>query len=246
MTDLLRNEKIQLLQKLQKLASSDPSSEEAKTAALMAAQITEKYNLSICDLNEDGTLDATSIVEFQENSYSPDMIKWESLLLSGVSTAFDCECIRIDHGQTRLQPTLSIIGAKTDVELASWFFSSLHRRIGKITERHSRSKSRNQDYGIGIVRSVNDRLYEMKKEQVKTRRCSGPEGEETSSLVIAKIEEVRRECTKRYPGAKADGRRNTNPINNRSFLAGIQAGRGMSLSTPIKEGDPTQRLEIER
>lgn len=243
MTEHLKNEKIQLLQKLQKLASSDPDSEEAKTAALMVAQIMEKYNLSTCDLNEDGTLDENGIAEFFENSYSNDMVKWESLLLSKVATAFDCKCIRLVQPLwTHIPITLSMLGSKTDVEIASWFFTSLHRRIGKMTEKHSKNKSRNQDYGIGVVHAVGKRLQEMRQAQVQARKEGGTAGEHTTALVLQKIDFVQKEYEQKYPHAKVDKRRNCNALDGLSFLEGKKAGEEMSLSTPIKKGEGPKEI----
>lgn len=230
-------QKLELLKKLQALAASDPESEEAKTAATMAAQIMEKYGLCTADLEIDGRLSADNITEFWEKSYSDDMIKWEGMLLSSVSTAFDCRCIRLipskGSGETT---TLSLMGARTDVEIASWFFSSLHRRIGKMTEKHSRSKVRNQDFGMGIVTAVNQRLFEMRQEQNRVRQSSGEEGERITALVLRKKNDVDEEFEQRYPGAKADGRRKNRPTDRASFLEGILAGNKMSLSTPINQG----------
>lgn len=239
MTDTMREEKIQLLQKLQNLASCDPESEEAKTAAKMAAEIMERYGLSTVDLDADGNLNTDDISEFWERSYDNSMLKWESILLGGVSSAFNCRCIRLlNPAGSKDTATLSIIGAKTDVELASWFFSSLHRRIGKMSEKHSRSKDRNRDFGIGVATSVSQRLYEMKKEQERIRT------EETTALVISKKDSVDKEYDSRYPDAKVDGRRNNNPTDRVSFLAGVLAGKDMSLSTPVEQGgDAPLRLE---
>lgn len=237
MSDKDLSRKKEIILKLQKLVDADPNSEEAKNAAIRIAEICEKYNLSTADLNEDGILDSENIEEVFEPSYSYEMVAWEGHLLVSISNAFDCECYR--GGKITGKPYRvyhAIIGSKSDVEIAKWFFSSLHRRIGRLSEMHSRDNQVAASYAAGMVAAISERLLEMTAAQKEVRTA------ETTALVLNKNQAVKDFMNNKHPNMRKARGRAVGDYG--AWKAGNKAGQSMSLSRPINGDSDNQNQSI--
>lgn len=234
MTEQERNEKLTKIKKLLALASSDPDSPEAKTAAAMAGQLMAKYNLELHQLEENN--EACGVVERIEKNYIDANMKWERLLHAVIGETFPVAIVSLGGYKTVMKLgkpdrtvfyDWSFIGQKHDVELAVWFFNFLRLNISKKSERLA--KSRRESYASGFIASLRTRLHELKQAQ----EAAVPQ--DKKGLVLATMALVENAVAQKYPAAKTN-KVKTSTKDADAFRMGERDGKKQSLSVPISGG----------
>lgn len=214
------------IKKLMALGLGDPDSPEAKSAMDKAATLMEQYGVSEIDLDKDGHVKVDSMVEKFVEVFSKHTEIWEAPLGNKIAKSFDCRMLTIRSAWKNDLPTRTFLGAKSDVELATYFYKFIRMQIFRRSEAEYRLVRDRKAYGYGCTLKVVERLQEMyaKREEIMTAG--------TKDLMVVKKDDVSRYCNRKYPHTnKRKGGKITGDYN--AFNKGKEDGGKIQMSRQV-------------
>ncbi len=228
------------LQKLLALATS-PNENEAVLAMDKAAELMEKYSLSMADIAENGKTQSEKIKENLVREDIPGLgtrrALWESILANGISKAFDVKLVSrpyatYDKDFNKVDWSLCFMGFKADVEISIWLHKYLRRTISRKSTTTYTSKNDRNNFAHGMVNSINKRLQEMYTKRNVISDCK--------ALVVVKDKAVSAFSKEQFPKLQSGGK--INLTGNRSaYVHGISEGEKVSLSRPLNGSSTNQK-----
>jgi hypothetical protein len=237
------NKMVDKLQKLLALATS-PNENEARLAMDKAAELMEKYSLSMADVNENGNSKPDHIREQMTREDIPGLgsrkVNWESLLANSIAMAFDAKLVTMPYatwkdGEKR-DWSLSFLGFKADVEMAIWLHLYIRRSISRLSSKGYKDINGRNNFAHGMVSSVHGRLQEMYKRRNEISDCK--------ALVVVKTDAVKKFTTEHFPSLKKGTR--TQITGDRSaYYNGIEEGKKLNLSRPLNGSGSSGRSAID-
>lgn len=240
---LSKEEQAKMVSKLQKLLAlaTSPNENEAVSAMDKAAELMEKFSLSMADISENGNNKPGKIRENLVREDIPGMGKrrdlWESVLANGISKAFDVKLVNkpypsLDKNNVRMEWSLCFMGFKADVEISIWLHKYLRRTIGRMsTSSYSNLNERN-NFAHGMVSSICERLRKMYDKRNVISDCK--------ALVVVKDQAVKEFTAEHFPkliksqGVQLKG-------NRSAYVHGVEEGKKVNLSQPLN-GTPRQEI----
>jgi len=170
---MLRTVKILLEKALMSQGSTDTFLlNEAKAWQEKAESIMAKYNISRAETivleREAGKVNM--VREDIDCFYEDNVQDWEGRLGWAITKAFDTEAIRIpdyNGGITKL----AFLGRPEDVANTVYFFDYLQAAIAANARKVFVSKRDKQDFGVGAVAVLKDRLIDLNRQDILPENC---------------------------------------------------------------------------
>ena len=222
--------------KMLALASDDPKSPESQTAFKMAGEFAAKHGLSEADLDVEGHLTDDMIEEVKLDIWDRNTMYWDSQLALAICEAFDCAvCRTANTNNPNAYKAYKILGGKTDVSLATWYWKFLKIRIARQAEVEYHLVRDQKECAMGIVYAVGIRLKEMyeAKEEMMTP--------DTKALVVVKKADLEKAKKEHWPRLSGGVSFQNNQATPGAFRKGMKIGENMGLSQPIAAGNNNQR-----
>jgi len=180
---------IERIRALLKLASNNPSEEEAASAAAMAARMMAEHDLEQAEIEASGeTVEAEPI---EEGIANPDdegkrSTSWKGIIMWSVARLFGVKTYGARRG------LIALFGRRTAVQTAGYTFRYLANEVEEQAQRYWRllevptdSKTRTlNDFRLGAAGRLQDRMEEMKAKQDNDRQAS-----EGALVVLARKDE---------------------------------------------------------
>jgi len=230
--DEKKQDMIQKILKLLELGDADKNSNphERELAQKKAAQMMAEHSLSFADLRE-GKPKSDIYTRIDIDGSEETRVPWEGILANGVGKTFDCFVVSCGGSRSDSSPwQLAFLGAKTDIEIAVFFFKYLRRTVGVMSERTVKGARAQDSYATGTVATILNRLDDLykKKEEFIPADCK--------ALIVVKKNDVRDFVKKEFPSL-VQIKNNTRMDDN--YHKGRADGHRINLSRPIGH-DSTQ------
>lgn len=223
------NEKIiEKIKKCLELANNNPSAEEAKSAALMAQKLLAKYNISMEDVKDVG-----SVEEIEESPiWFKDLVTWGVVrgwkyqLAEIVASNFRCK--HFFYGKD----AVVFYGHKTDVQVAKQIYTFLFQNGDKLANKlvykmiRDAKKAGIKSNTSGVYNSFVKGYMAGLKEAL---------GKQCTALMIVVPEDVNEAYTERSKGFKSmnAGMRN-NGLDIGAYGEGVKAGKSAMANRAIE------------
>jgi hypothetical protein len=215
---------IEKVLKLLELGDADKNSNpnERETAMRMAAKLMADYSIDFVDLR-DGQKKDNTFLQVDVTGASTTKVSWQSSLAGAIAKTFDCKCIN------RYPPTgwvLTFVGTKSDLEIATFFFKSLRRTVGRLGETNFRKVADRNTYCFGMVNTISERLEDLfaRREAFIPSDCK--------ALVIRKTQELDKFYHDAYPHI-TKGRTIKLTGSHVAYSQGREDGKRVALNRPI-------------
>lgn len=232
----------EVLEKIKKLIAlaTSPNEHEAALAMEKASKLLEKHNLSMADLQSHKAVDPTMFMVSKE--MGKRVPKWIQILYLHVAQVFDCELLIQKHVNS-LQ-SYAIVGQKDDIEMTKHFCAYFIITIPKLAEhvqfknygeyefRRMKTKEKN-DFIYGATVTVIGRLKEMYRKMSTTK---------STALVLANKKKVVADYIANNFRTRTQGIKGKQKISRQAYMAGVHAGKNMSIQTPIAEPEQTRQI----
>ena len=189
---------LQRIKKLMALGLGDPDSPEAKSAMDKVAELMQEHGVAEIDLEDNGHIKTSSLIEEIVECYSKSTDKWERVLGTQIAKAFDCKMLTLNSGKY-FPNSRTFLGAKSDVKLSIYFYKFIRMQIMRGAESQFDLIRDQKSYGFGCVSKVVERLKDMyaKREEVMT--------EESQALIVVKKDDVVNFYKEKYPHTTKGG-----------------------------------------
>lgn len=220
-------QKKRMIEKVLKLlelgdTNNNTNPNERESAMRMAAKLMADYAIDFTDLR-DGQKKDNTFIQVDVGSASTQKVSWQSVLAGAIANTFDCKCIN------RYPPTgwvLTFVGMKSDLEIATFFFKSLRRTVGRMGEANFRKISDRNNYCFGMVSTISDRLTDLfaRREEFIPSDCK--------ALVIRKTQELDTFYHKLFPNIRKGSRVQLRG-SYAAYNQGSEDGKHVSLNRPI-------------
>lgn len=226
------------VRKLLELSKRNDSPTEAAQAAAMAQELMFKFQIGETDLETKETREPEAVVE--ETAHTEKGRKrcvWKSSLAHAIAQGFGCEMFTMrDTDQVRFQ----IFGTKSAVQTVGYMYGYLALEVTRLAEvayREARGEIRESpktwknNYRLGCVAEIRERLAKQREEQAKVVEDLVREQPKGAGLVLYKSDEARvkdgyKKLKQQY-GLRT--RTNTYRYSPSAYERGRAAGRSLSL-----------------
>jgi hypothetical protein len=220
--------KIQVMEKVQKLMrlATSPVEAEATLAMEKAAELMEKYSITLGDCQTEDEVHA-KMTRLDLKGRTMRGVMWEAILGNGIAECFDVTTVRYTK---RDGWRLAFMGTKADVDLTIYFTKMLRRSVGRITtiENEGAGRSARNTFAHGMVNRIISRMKGMytRRQEIKTS--------DSLALVTVKKEEALALRKKEFPRLRTT---KVSVGNNRSaWDRGAAAGDRVSLNKGVNGG----------
>lgn len=236
---------IEKLQKLLALAGSD-NEYEAALAMARAEILMRKHNLSIADVEQDGT--GATIADVRvEPTGSATYTLWESDLAMAVAWAFHGEVVNVLNGYPLRCRMLHFVAGRTDLVIILDLFERLRQTVRRKSAAYARAAKNaghgggycaGQSYRVGMVHTIAQRLEALRHNtdpchEVNTHGMSGRD------LMVIKDRAVEQRYAELFGDPKEDTRK-LMVGDKAAYLRGREDGKNVGLhrSMPTADGRP--------
>lgn len=230
------------LQKLLALAGSD-NEHEAALAMARAEALMREHNLSLADVDPDGTGATIADVQIEPTGSATTYPLWESDLASVVAWAFHGRVVTLfSQYQCR---ALHFIAGKTDLVIICDLFERLRQTVRRKSAAYVRAENAagrgggywsGQSYRVGMVHTIAQRLEVLRSntepgDDVNTHGMSGGE------LMVIKDQAVEQRCAELF-GRLGKDTRKLQVGDKSAYLRGREDGKNVCLhrSMPGTDG----------
>ena len=158
MTDLNREERERVYDKVRKLLalSKSPNEHEAALAAERAREILDKYQISLAEVDEK---EFTEIVEKGADSGYSNPRMWVHVLAMSTAKAFDCKVFRMGG-------VYVFCGLKSDTQVSEYIFAYLLRTVFGLMKQRMKNRRKIgargagdvQSYAYGAARAIGEKI----------------------------------------------------------------------------------------
>lgn len=228
--DEKKQEMIQKILKLLELGNAEKNSNphERELASKKAQQLMAEHALSFADLRE-GKPKSDIYTRIDIDGSEEVRVPWENVLANGVGKTFDC--FVVSYGSTRGHESydpwrLAFLGAKTDIEIAVFFFKYLRRTVGVMSERAATGSRAQDSHAMGMVSTIITRLRDLYKQRDEIISASA----DSRALMVIKKNDVDDFVKKEFP--KLVNLKNSTTYDE-NYYKGREAGHRVNLSRPI-------------
>lgn len=178
---------LEKVKKLLKLSTSNNPNESA-TAAAMAQQIMDKYNISQLAINEaNPSIEVkTDIVDTGANGEPVDsggrLTQWRIFLITSLATANGC--VSYINRRYRDKTSIFLIGERNSVQTINYLYKYFSSEIDRLANQNCSGTGRiySNNYRIGAVTAINDRLKEQRFETIK--QLKGEQNNNQTALAV--------------------------------------------------------------
>lgn len=214
------------IKKLLSLGGNNPNKNEAEFALKKAAELAERHGLSVSDIDP----------ETKEVKVNTDRIivrkayvSWMITLIDGICRSFDCSAVWSDHymEEERGAKLVTIIGMKTDVEIACWYVKNIRLRIQRNAEEYNLQNDR-VTFCYGAAVEVRQRLIDM---YIKPKQEA--QSQATRDLVVVKKDEVAKAVHEMFPHLRKMRTIKTRLDNPEALNKGREYGRTMPITKQV-------------
>ncbi len=247
---------ISAVTKLMRLADDPRTNEnEAAAAAVKAAEMLEKYNLDMAIFHPEEQEDIVlkSIEQKLSNGLpNRNLIKWKQEFAIGLGRFFSCEVLV--GGKTTIY-----IGFKRDVEIASYIYETITRKIDQLatakTKEYSAQFENVKTLRGNVARNVWRRSWAEGAAQgvLKTLRDKDEERKakydrQSSALILQRYEQAREWSKQRFPNAYRERRLRKhdkydyNNLNYGAWSEGYAEGKKIEVDLALSRGDKRGEL----
>jgi hypothetical protein len=228
--DRLRS-RIQALR--EKTVSNGCTESEALAAAEKVAELLDRHNLSLSDVEISTTECDRRIVETSRKTKAP-----LDYTITAIADFCDCKVWRetAQDGQRRYV----FFGLRHDADAANHLAHMITSAIASETVRYKLTRqyqslvrrdraTATSSFGIGMAISVSRKLREMKQARDRKSAATGRD------LVVVKAAVVDRELTRLNLKFREAARSGTRYVSEHAFNAGSAAGENLPLNPALKE-----------
>ena len=246
-TEDKRKELADKVKKLLALASS-ANEHESKLAAEKVKDLLERYNMTLTDveiLSAEMTNHGFQIPRFSvghKNQFVKKLDPWHEALLSFVKKFYFVDTIIVtDPDMVKIH----ILGAKQDVEVATYIFSFLHNRIYfladeaiapyRIRMNSGQQRKWRTDFAMGVISSLQSRYYQKQQSESVAKSSSG------TDLVSVKGAAVKEFSNKQFPRItyKKGSERN---MDYDAYIKGTEAAKDIHIRHGVHGGEGQKAL----
>lgn len=232
MADFTKEQAIDKIKKLLRLANGTNFEQEAATAMNMLRDLLAKHNLSMSEIeNEDKRVKQSSIDDLVKNPFKQSKGNWQTQLMMVIAEYCKCRVLISS-------PNNIIIGMPFEVEICSYTYEMLHSQIDKMCKKLRRDlrKERESSYGYRQDRrnsSFNTRGYTMGIiETLKKRLFEREKYEQEKGLIVVEHSALVEYCSRL--------KRSTSSIGGRGgsgdmYKKGLQDGYKLNISKGISK-----------
>lgn len=233
-----KQEAIEKVKKLLRLAEHNPNKAESESAAAKAQSIMDEHNLSIATVNALTGREQEPIYRFESSPLNEGnngtKSTWKQRLGSALARLNGCEMYLKG-------PNFILVGKPSNVETVRYLYAYCEKQIDALVKANCKGQGRiyANNYRIGCIDGIKSAIEaerkanfdRLRKEAVTIQRCA-PESKELMVLnnAIANIERNDYEAVKTY--LKANGFRYQSYYSSASYdpgarSAGASAGRSL-------------------
>lgn len=223
---------IEKIKKLLILAASDPESEEAKTASVLAGKIMAKHGIDMeqIDLGKKKSEVGTSNYDLINK---PDNV-WVEILAVWSAELFDCQLILVKNAR-RISTDETFhryifVGKSHDLELVLWFFKYLRLRISKKGSDAYKEPKLKREFCYGATLAVCERI----KNIIENKKQNIEKADVGSALMVQKDKEIEDFLNTNFDLVKSK-RKQFEPKNRDPYLEGKRLGENIPLNSPIND-----------
>lgn len=190
-----REEILGKIKKLMALGVKHENTPEGQSALNKANELMAKHDIRFIDVEDDGTVLDANIhkVNVDWHKYSND---FESSLASHIAKTLDCSYVRVNSGRKGAQH--SLVGTKTDLDLAEWLFKFTRLQCYRLAEKHGYKGKELRTYFYGLYFVLKDKITlafgEVKSEVKSEVECT--------ALIVVKKDAVDRKKKELFPNLK--------------------------------------------
>lgn len=217
-----------IVRRIRKLLGLTRSSNanEAAIAAERAQALLAEYNLTLAEISETDS----ARVQVIEHRTRKRLENWAYALAGQTARAFDCSYFHNEHtGKT------SFVGVDADAEVCAWMYGYLYKTLMRLATRYmhvrgqrlrtpSSIREARSSFLLGAVEVLASRMMQQRNTMPVTPCALVPVKEQLISSALPENLTVTR---------LSHGKVRTNDV-----LRGMEAGRNISLATPIRGGQP--------
>ena len=222
--DEKKQKMVERVLKLLELGDADNNSNpnERESAMRMAAKLMAEHAIDFVDLRDGQKKDETFIT-IDIVSASTQKVSWQAALAAAIARTFDCKVI---SRAGREKWTLTFVGMKSDLEIATFFYKSLRRTVGRMGETTYEKVADRNTYCYGMVLTIADRLTDLfaRRAEFIPSDCR--------DLVLVKTQELDKHYKNLFPNA-VNSRKTTLSGSKDSFEKGKADGKKVALNRPI-------------
>lgn len=228
---------IEKLQKLLALAGSD-NEHEAALAMARAEALMREHNLSLADVDPDGTGATIADVQIEPTGSLTTYPLWESDLACAVAWAFHGQVVNWINGYGRCKK-LHIVAGQTDMAIILDLFERLRQTVRRKAAAYVKAEGggyrAGQSYRVGMVHTVARRLEALRR-NTEPGDESNAHGVSGKDLMVIKDKAINQYFTELFGQPKKDTRK-LQFGDEAAYLQGQADGRDVSLHRSMPGAD---------
>ena len=221
---------IRLAQKLLRLAAGTTSSEEAESAQLKVQQLLAEYDLSMSDVSVEEYTAKTVCDEYSVELLPGKMPVWAGILAGRFQNVYDVECVHSrDRSAPMEQHILNFIGVDPNITIATQAYITVYRHLVLKNLPLKYTKKQQEDYRIGFVIGLCNKLMDQKREQEAARNGS------CTDIVLARADIIQAYMNTNYPKLRKT-RTPNRTVDETAYGRGYQAGNEYNIAPGVRGG----------
>jgi len=223
------------IKKLMALGVKHESTPEGQSALNKAKVLMEEHDVRFIDIEDDGTIqdENIGIVKVQWNKHRND---FESHLAGHIARTFDCDYVMTGKGKKGA--VHSIIGTKTDLDLAEWMFKYTRLQCYKLAKEHKYTGKELRTYFFGLFFVLREKItdsFGKIESKVKSE-------EECTALVVVKKDAVDRKMTEAFPNLKKGRKARKLSGSHNAYINGQADGEKVRINRQVADNGAKQQV----
>jgi hypothetical protein len=225
-------------------ANKNENIHQREAAMNKAAKLMAEHAVSFADLREGRVKESPfTHVVIDGSSINPKV--WELILCTSIAKVFDCSSVN------SLKPSfqMHVLGEKSDVELAVFFYTYLSRSVRNMVRVHTTKEKLLKEgylgnesvfrdsYANGITEKIRSRLEDLYSKREAFIPSTGKE------LMVVKMNEVSSYVKSVFPNLTKVTK--TMVRDGHAYMKGLNDGEKVNISRPIAGNGATQEGAIE-
>jgi hypothetical protein len=238
------SEREKLLSKIAKLKALSECQtgnvNEAATAASAMARLMLEHQIEIEEVRPLG--EERKALEVTKDSLEQTLPTWQGVLVNQLAKVNNCQAYTTSLTRKGKKLRLNLVGEREDIENVKTLFTYCVSQITRLCDAWAGNlpgqTKRKNDFKFGASSAVCKRLREMREEVTREHSCA-------LTLFDAKAVAVRTFLASTGVNLNgAGGKASVRSPNQSAYVAGQQAGQGMSLNPNYLRGGQGQRQLI--
>jgi hypothetical protein len=230
-----REEILGKIKKLMALGVKHENTHEGQSALDKAKALMAKHDIRFIDVEDDGTVQDANIGRV-DVPWHKHMNDFESKLAHHIADTLDCSYVMVGKGRKGARH--SMIGTKTDLDLAEWLFKFTRLQCYRLAEKHGYRGKELRTYFFGLYFVLRDKITdafgEIESEVHSEEQCT--------ALVLVKKDAVDKRKADEFP--KLTKGRKMRPLTGTfdAYNNGQADGAKVSVNRQVANGNNNQQV----